>query len=180
MADGVNLEPAIRLHQALHGYVDGHCQLALSASLKARDQKRLLALSDLSGPGAYVEEDGYLTGYPLLESGVFALGRTWPAPEMPRPGCVWTHTLLISFTDLAALNNLTALLSMFRRPFGVRAAPEYAKPTTLYTNGPLRFALFAEDWARRVIAGLYGKPRRPIVATRFGRQVDSVVLALWS
>ena len=179
MADGVNLEPEIRLHQALHGYADGHCQLALSASLKPRDQKRLLALSDISGPGACLEDDGYLTGYPLLESGFFALGRTWPAPEMPRPGCVWTHTLLIRLTDLAALNTLTGLLAMFRRPPGIRAAPGYAEPTIFSTNVPICFTPFTEDWARRVIAGLYGQPRRRIVATGYGG-VDSVVLALWS
>ena len=180
MADGVIPVPTIRLHQALHGYVDGHCQLALSASLRPRDQKRLLALSDISGPSACLEDDGYLTGYPLQESAFFALGRTWPAPEMPRPGCVWTHTLLISFTDLAALNTLTGLLGMFRRPLGVHAAPGYAKPTILSTNAPVCFTSFTEDWARRIIGGLYGKPRRRIVATGFGEQVDVVVLALWS
>ena len=95
------MEKRPRLQQALHGYSDGHRQLALSTTLKLNDQKRLLALSDISGPGADLSPEGYLTGYPLTESGLFALGRTWPAPEMSRPGCVWTHTLLIDFSDLA-------------------------------------------------------------------------------
>ena len=86
MAHGLTVVQAPQLHQALHGYADGHRQLALSTTLRPRDQKRLLALSDISGPGAHLSEDGYLTGYPLTESGYFALGRTWPAPEMPRPG----------------------------------------------------------------------------------------------
>ena len=109
MADELKVPDRLQLHQALHGYADGHQQLALSTALKPRDQKKLLTFSDISGSGARFGEEGYLTGYPLSESGFFALGRTWPAPEMPRPGCVWTHTLLIDFTDLAALESLNTL-----------------------------------------------------------------------
>ena len=128
MAHGLTVVQAPQLHQALHGYADGHRQLALSTTLKPRDQKRLLALSDISGPGARLDDDGYLTGYPLAESGYFALGRTWLAPEMPRPGCVWTHTLLIDFTDLAALDTLTGLLDLFRRPLAASVTSAYSNP----------------------------------------------------
>ena len=83
MADGVKESSKPIVHQALHGYADGHQQLAISVTLKPRDQKTLLALSDISGPGARLDENGYLTGYPLPDSGFFAIGRTWPAPEMP-------------------------------------------------------------------------------------------------
>ena len=180
MAHGLKVADRLQLHQALHGYADGHQQLALSTTLKLRDQKKLLALSDISGSGARLGEEGYLTGYPLSESGFFALGRTWPAPEMPRPGCVWTHTLLIDFTDLAALESLTTLLDLFRRPLGASAARQYEQPTMLCENEQPRFAAFAESWARQVLAGLYGTPRSHIVVGRFGDEVDAIVLALWS
>src|SRR4051812_36584795 len=87
----------LRVHQALHGYADGHRLIASSATLKTRDAKSMLALSDASGSGARIPESGYLTGYPLSESGMYAFARTWAAPEMSRPGCVWTHTLIIDF-----------------------------------------------------------------------------------
>ena len=180
MVNGLKVAKKPKLHQALHGYADGHHQLALSTPLKPRDQKRLLALSDISGPGARIGDEGYLTGYPLSESGFFALGRTWSAPEMERPGCVWTHTLLIDFTDLAALETLTGLLDLFRRPSGASAAPEYAKPATLAVRARAHVSALAESWARQVIAGLYGMPRRRIVVGRFGDEVDRTVLALWS
>ena len=180
MAHGLKIVKKPKLHQALHGYADGHHQLALSTPLKPRDQKRLLALSDISGPGARIGEEGYLTGYPLLESGFFALGRTWSAPEMARPGCVWTHTLLIEFSDLAALEALTGLLDLFRRPPGVSAAPEYGKPATLGVSANANVSALAESWARQVIAGLYGVPKRRIVAGHFGDEVDRTVLALWA
>ena len=180
MAHGLKVRNTPKLHQALHGYADGHHQLALSTQLKPRDKKRLLALSDISGPGARVSDDGYLTGYPLSESGFFALARTWPAPEMERPGCVWTHTLLIDFTDLATIETLTGLLGLFRRPRAASAAPEYARPTTIECSPQAHDAAIAENWARRVMAGLYGMPRERIVASHFGDEVDLTVLALWS
>lgn len=107
----------IVLHQALHGYHDGHRELASSKQkLASADQQKLLVMSDASGSSSETFSDGYLTGYPLEASGVYALARTWPAPEMPRPGCVWTHTLLIDFADLAAMPDLAVLADLFRRP----------------------------------------------------------------
>ena len=180
MAHGLKVAKKPKLHQALHGYAEGHHQLALSTPLKPRDQKRLLALSDISGPGARIGEQGYLTGYPLSESGFFALARTWSAPEMARPGCVWTHTLLIDFTDLGAIENLIGVLDLFRRPPGAGAAPEYAKPATLAASAHAHVSARGQSWARQVIAGLYGMPRRRILAGHFGEEVDRTVVALWS
>ncbi|SFB61072.1 hypothetical protein [Azotobacter beijerinckii] len=180
MAHGVKAATKPRLHQALHGYADGHRQLALSTTLKPRDQRTLLALSDISGPGARLDEAGYLTGYPLTESGFYALARTWPAPEMPRPGCVWTHTLLIDFNDLAALETLTGLLGMFRRPASLDSFQEYDKPTPFAFRSETVLTPFAKSWTRQVMAGLYGKPRSRIVVARLGGEVDGMVLALWS
>jgi hypothetical protein len=180
MAHGVTAREGRKLHQALHGYVDGHRQLALSAGLKAGDQRTLLALSDISGPGAGLDDGGYLTGYPLPDSGMFALARTWPAPEMPRPGCVWTHTLLIDFDDLAEMRSLTELASFFRRPSSIGEAQSYARPEP----APVRLSephfFGAQIWARRVLAALYGEAKSPIIAGNPGPDRDFVVLALWS
>src|SRR5258708_30893322 len=131
MAHELNAARWPKLHQALHGYADGHRELALSITLTPRDQRTLLALSGISGPGARLEDEGYLTGYPLQESGFYALARTWLAPEMPHPGCVWTHTLLIDFTDLAMLETLEGLADLFRRPAGLAAAKDYEQPRHL-------------------------------------------------
>ena len=48
-----------------------------------------------------MDPQGYLTGFPLGEEGAYALIRTWPAPEVERPGSVWSHVLLIDFSELA-------------------------------------------------------------------------------
>ena len=72
----------------------------------------------------WVVEDGYLTGYPVPD-GRYAFARTWPAWDAPRPNCVWTHTLLIDFEDIASIDNVDGLVSMFKRP---DAAP-YINPS---------------------------------------------------
>src|SRR4051795_10572544 len=113
MAD--ELASAFSCQQTLHGYGEGHRLLAGSASLPARDARNMLVLSDAAG-GGMLPVEGYLTGYPLMEAAKYVVARTWPPPEMPRPGCVWTHSILIDFSDLAALRSAFPILSLLRRP----------------------------------------------------------------
>src|SRR5689334_13568298 len=88
------------LHQCLHGYSDGHRLLACSTTLTEEAQAALLVLTDLPDGVPSSGFQPFLTGYPLQGTSFFALARTWAAPELPRPGCVWTHTLLIPFPEL--------------------------------------------------------------------------------
>jgi hypothetical protein len=180
MAHGVKDKSRVRLNQTLHGYSDGHRQLASSIALKPKDVKTMLVLSDISGPGARINEEGYLTGYPLPESGMYALARTWLAPEMSRPGCVWTHTLLIDYADLATFESYDSLLKLFRRPIDSRVS-DYNEPITIPKNGfDKSFDIFALAWAQNVIGSLYGAPKSKVVALRSSEfNVDEVVLAIW-
>ena len=170
----------LTVHQALHGYADGHRQLAASLQLEPRDIRLMLVLSDLSGSGARIDDQGYLTGYPLPESRMYALARTWSAPEMPRPGCVWTHTLLIGFSELAELANLASLASLFRRP-DVRDMAAYTSELSLSVRSPPGLDTYALDFARRLLAALYEKPDTGVIAARPPTlDVDSVVMAVWT
>jgi hypothetical protein len=119
----------IQLGQTLHGYQDGHSLLASSQRLPYAVESTLLVLSDLSGQSFVSGFDAYLTGYPLTEANVYALAKTWYAPEMDRPGCVWTQTLLIKFGDLARLSDLSLLNNFFERPNRNRASwAKYEQP----------------------------------------------------
>lgn len=181
MADGITSRAArIRIQQVLHGYADGHRQLATSINLKSRDLRTMLVYSDVSGPGASFDETGYLTGYPLLDVGAYAIARTWAALEMPRPGCVWTHTLLIDFADLATLGSLSQIMALFNRPVGPSFS-DYEVPLLIESkNSKVEIALDGEIWARRLLASLYGKPRNRIIAARKSEiDVDALVLAIW-
>ena len=181
MVDGVAGTTKVMLHQTLHGYADGHRQISASMSLKARDTKTLLVLSDSSGPGARLNDAGYLTGYPLPEAGYYALARTWPAPEMMRPGCVWTHTLLIDFADLASVYSPGELLGAFRRP-GTISHDAFDKP--IIWRLPRRQLEIDEadlPAARRIVGALYGKPEAKIISARaFISNVERLVTVLWS
>ena len=60
-------------------------------------QKDVEILSDASGSGKFKE---YISCFPLVDDGYYVFSKTWYADEMERPGCVWTHMLLIRFEDL--------------------------------------------------------------------------------
>lgn len=181
MADGVVAFARVKLHQALHGYAEGHRQLASSIALKPRDAKLMLVLSDISGPGARIDEVGYLTGYPLADAGLYALARTWAAPEMARPGCVWTHTLLIDFADLAVLPALCELLGAFHRP-RTDWQSKYGKPIVVEcSDRPTSIGAGEETFARKIIGSLYGRPKAKIIASRTAHHdPDVLVTAIWS
>lgn len=169
------------VHQALHGYSEGHRQFACSAKLAPNDARQVLVMSDSSGAGVTAEGISYLTGYPLQESGLYALARTWPAPEMPRPGCVWTHTLFIEFADLALLDSPSQLEHLFRVP-SVETSRTYGVSVDLTAAAPATCALTPNEVLlfQRLATALYEHPREQVWARRTGnRFVDDVVLRLW-
>ncbi|QTC89192.1 GAP1-N1 domain-containing protein [Brevundimonas pondensis] len=166
------------LHQTLHGYSDGHRLISSSLSLAGQDARTMQVMSDLSGPGVKPGVDGYLTGYPLEGVGKYVLARTWAAPEMPRPGCVWTHSLLIDNADLAAMTSTNTLRQSFRRP-DAGALRSYASPIELDVKGaPLRIDV--DERVRLILNALYTVPDRGIAADAAEPSHDeTLVLAIW-
>jgi hypothetical protein len=179
----------IVIRQAVHGYVEGHRELWNSAQLKQRDSKTALIYSDTSSSGLPIGEGGYLTGYPLPESGYYALARTWPAPEMQRPGAVWTHTLFIEFADVARLRDASSLLTLFRRPEATPGSKseltrEGVLEFTVTESKPLDFAAESDEiWYRQLLVALYGSPDAKVVAvcgSDDAARIEHNVLTLWS
>lgn len=173
-------------HQVLHGYNDGHQLLASSLALPRSVRTRMLLLTDLSGPSVVKGFESYLTGFPLSHEGLYAFSRTWYAEEMPRPGCVWTHTLLLSDEMLASLNSLSALTHLFSRPAEKDIAGDFAayKPP-IAVDVELKAHSIAvegiEEQVRRLIAAFYGRPKANVVAgARSAVDLEHVVLAIWS
>ena len=180
MACNVKSERRVEIHQALHGYSDGHRQLAISTKLEPSDTKLLLTFSDISGAGAKPDSDGYLTGYPLFKSGFFALSRTWLALNMPRPGCVWTHTLLVRFADLAVIETLEELNDCFTYPEHRGQFVKFNSPMEyVFTNSANRSIQITEVEAL-VLRELYGRPTRRLCIERPDSNSDELVFALWS
>ena len=105
--------PAIQ--QLLFGYDRGHRLLAASSASAKTLAPAILPVTDWD-PRTAIGTDSYLSGRPISGEKTYALMRTWKAPEMPRPGCVWTHALLIAAIDLARIGDLTALDPLLQRP----------------------------------------------------------------
>lgn len=172
----------LTIQQSLHGYSDGHRLIATSISLPPNDAKAVLTLSDSSGSGGWRDDSGYLTGYPLRESGLYALARTWRAKEMPRPGCVWTHTLFLDFSDLAKLSSLEQILPLLRRPGKDASSNEYATALMVPLLAPTQEPPLPPqelNWCRHLMVGLYEFPQDRIVVEQTEQNPEPGVLAIW-
>src|SRR5579862_4164998 len=104
------------IHQFLHGYSDGHRLIEGSLKLPNDAARLMLRMSDLSGSSVVKGFEQYVTGYPLDSINGYALAMTWYASEMPRPGSVWTHTLVLPVQTMAGIASLRSLMHLFKRP----------------------------------------------------------------
>lgn len=171
--------PHISIDQILFGYDDGHRMLASSSSVATEISRDLVMLSDLV-PGAILEGDSsYWTGTPLRQHRSYALMRTWLAPEMPRPGCVWTHALVLKGADLGSLEDLSSLELLFRKP---------TKGTLASYQLPIKFqgrvsrsspASFDRHFAANAISALYAQDK-PRILTAAPGQLETVIFQIWS
>lgn len=106
----------ISINQTLHGYANGHQMLAASCEWTLDERKKLDTLSDLNGQCDEKNFKDYYTGYPIAGGTQYVIAKTWYAAEMERPGCVWTHSLILSIEDIARIQSVVDLLKLFVRP----------------------------------------------------------------
>ena len=105
------------IEQTLHGYNKGHGLLASSFPVRPNNDSSLMSvLSDWTGFRNELGEDSYMTFYPLSNGEKYAFAKTWYAEEMERPGCVWTHTLIVDLKDMDRNFDFRVLNNYFRRP----------------------------------------------------------------
>jgi hypothetical protein len=179
----MTVDQDIVLHQTVHGYRSGHELLQTSVRLAPDVQRTLLVQSDLSGPRLAAGFEEYASGYPLEAVGSYVLARTWYAPEMERPGCVWTHSLLIQFADLARLPAPSRLKGLFRRPlrekaYGRSQLPELVLSAVGGGEQPHPFSL---DVATGALEALYGAAgSTAVLFAENSALFESLVMAIWS
>lgn len=143
----------LEVEQALFGYSEGHRQLASSVSLPSKDVYELSMRSDLT-PGASLSgTKSYISGFQLPDTHFYALIKTWPAPEMPRPGCVWSHVLLLSRSFLTKQVNLGVLEDLFRRPDGRADVASYN--LTLNVKRMAKSPTSSRDYVADIISSYY-------------------------
>ncbi len=142
-SEAVNLQLG-EIHQFLHGYSDGHRLIEGSAKLPSELARLMLKMSDLSGSNIASGFERYITGYPLESINAYALAMTWYASEMPRPGCVWTHTITLPVQTLAAITSLVSLTKLFRRPKRGFLKSDYAE-TISFERSPAQVNALTDD-----------------------------------
>jgi hypothetical protein len=170
----------VRVDQFLFGYADGHRLLAGSRKLSLDAASQLLLYSDL-GAGASNGPEGYWTGIPIPSARAYALMHTWPAPEMPRPGCVWTQAILINFQDLAEIPDLAVLSRHFVRPNGSATVTGYGATLDF---GAAKISDFHEiplvrETLLQIVRTVYAAGQDSAVPADV-RGVDAAVFAVWS
>lgn len=172
------------IDQALHGYSEGHRLLASSTEIRKEAHRTMLVLSDMSGPSMQDGFEEYVTGYPLINTEWYAFSKTWFAPEMDRPGCVWTHTLILSGEALSLLEDLRILLSLFRRPKGQSDFSAYREkiqyPQLRHVMEVPRPACHPLTGA--ILSELYGCEKDYPVALTCGEplSLEDTIMAIWS
>ncbi|EEQ09204.1 hypothetical protein ymoll0001_31560 [Yersinia mollaretii ATCC 43969] len=105
---------------------------------------------------------------------------TWPAPEMPRPGCVWTHALLLEPTMLESIEDLSILQEVICRPDASLDIDYYRQPLEvgLIKKNPSQ-RLLDITIAKKLIDSLYGRISTNIEVLSSDR-LDKPLFAVWS
>ena len=167
----------LTIEQALFGYSDGHRQLAASTQLSSTDAYELATRSDLASNARLGPGSSYVGGFALKDSGAFAFMKTWPAPEMSRPGCVWSHVLILPHKFLTGQVNLGVLKSLFRKPGSGASFDEFTRKIEvkrLIKSGPAD-----RVEVQRIISAYYaGQPLHYVEAP--GETFEEALLAVWS
>ncbi len=177
MKSGMN---SITAHQTVHGYSDGHRLLASSRSFGKIADRQLRFLSDLSGSSNYPLFDEYYTAYSIAEDNLFAIGKTWIATEMERPGCAWTHTLIFKPSELRKLRNTKALENTFVRPAHDNL-DDFRSITSIVLelkNGN-SYSEQSTSLANRIIEKFYLSSAPVFIVTENPHSCTQVVLDVW-
>ena len=171
----------ITLHQMLHGYKLGHNYIQGSIILPStHDMDKIATLSDWS---EYVGVDGmrdYITAYPLDESPYYVVAKTWYAEEMRRPGCVWTHSLLIHKDDLAKMKDFCNLLYLFEVPL-TENDESYSTPRTFVEDAKeaeTKLSEIGENRAAEVYESLLSSTPSFILSEFTSQQNQELLLSL--
>ena len=177
------MRDSIKIEQALFGYHAGHNLVAASVPLAPRVRQFLATITDSSGPENATGFEVAFTGMPVPETDFYALFCTWPAPEMPRPGCVWSHVLLIELTDLARIPDLSQLRRLCARPASPLRISDYQTPLTFVGSVASMVGAEAPDPRRTVnlIRALYEHPTHGIVILdQAGAPWELATFCVWS
>lgn len=168
------------IDQAVHGYERGHRLLVSSRPLDDAADQLLGSMSDLLTTRLLEQGSSYLVGYPLKSANAYVVARTWAATEMPRPGSVWTHSLILDYATLSLLEDPSRLLPVLQRP-DARSIDAYSRPIAELPLAAEALCPLNALAALRAIGSLYGPQTGRITAipaTAIAAD-EALMIALW-
>ena len=175
----------IEIHQTFHGYSRGHRLLASSIELSNKSKQLLLYLTDLSGPSIINGFDEYIVGYPLEYENYYALTKTWYAYEMPRPGCVWSHTLLFKKNDLMQIKDIAFIKRIFKRITNDEKFETYREKLHIDLQTEIFNSTYLNDLDAKLLYLLFNKvyseERKPIfIPSKNSIVFEDTLLSFWN
>ena len=172
----------IIINQTLHGYSNGHHLIASSLELSEKSKRKMEVLSDLSGLEIQSGFKEYYTGYYLPWDNKIVLCCTWYANEMERPGCVWSHSLLLEPDDLSTLGeDIEQLLSLFFRPNEdkKRIKDYYLNPLYYTVKNEKQKLALDDNKLQYMIWAILGNETPVLVPVNDSNEYTNEVLYLW-
>jgi hypothetical protein len=176
------------VEHVLHGYREGHKLLAGSSKLDESSAAIMVRMSDMQ-PRSLNSSSSYISAYPLKQASKYVIARTWPANEMRRPGCVWTHSLLVDYATIAKVGDITKLFDLLRRPQD-SDFESYYQPIdvtdVIQADWPHVMPQRPESASfedfREALTTLYNRDENKIllVAHRDERIDETIVIAIWN
>lgn len=168
----------ILIEQTLHGYQNGHQLLNKSITLPIELQQAMLRLSDLSGQNIQSEFKEYYTAYILKDINKAVISCTWYADEMKRPGCVWTHSLLIDISDLTFIGkNVSRFLELFQRP-NENNLSRYDKSISFEIDRAVN-ELLDHNKMNFIVWAIWGNKNPIIIPSSGSKEYYKEILFLW-
>lgn len=154
----------------------------MAGSLKLDDASDLLlgSMSDLLTTRLLEGDGSYLVGYPLKSLNAYVLARTWAAHEMPRPGSVWTHSLVLDYQSLAQVDDPSSLMQILRRP-SLEQLASFSDPILVDATPPLGTEALSVASAREGLQVLYSDhpDRWAVLPPGSSHENEQISLALW-
>lgn len=169
----------VRFQQMLFGYDRGHGLLASSRGASKSLASKILPDTDWD-PRVAPKVDCYISARPVQGEKTYVIMKTWRAPEMSRPGCVWTHVLAIADADLSRIPDLRILAHKMKRPIKQDSFQPFTSEIVLDELAPTE--IFDES-EQRVVRNLVKLVYSGGIDQNLIENEDSVeeaLLAIWS
>ena len=161
------------IDQLVFGYEEGHRLLGGSTGVPATALAFLLGATDAS-----IESSSgrLVTGFPLDAVGRYALCFTWNARELPRPGAVWSHVLLVHPGHFESPSAVRLLRDLARRPepYGLK---HYDTQLSL-ENGLATRSAVSVSLIEAIANAVYGEGESVVVHKDLA-EAEEALFAVW-